>query len=260
MKKIALLLFAGAALSLSCSSDDDAVQTAPPVDSDNIFLPVEGGNYWVYNVVGSLQNGRDSLYVANDTVIGANTYKKLKTRVNPAGFFSGALNNNGVRKDGDRLLVTGSTSVNVSEDFPFSIAITDLVVFKESATAGEELGRVTGTVNETYNGTQFSLDYVLTTIARPDVPSLTVNGEQFTNVKNVETRINLKISLVVIPTEVLPAQDVLVSQQYYAKDVGVVKTTSNFTYNINPTLAGFLSVPATANETQEELIVDYNVE
>jgi hypothetical protein len=257
MKKIALLLFAGAALSLSCSNDDD---TAPRVDSNNVYLPVDAGNYWVYNVSGSLQSGRDSLYVANDTVISAETYNKFKTKASPAGFYSGALNNNGVRKDGDKLLATGSASVNFSEDFPFTIAITDLVLFKESAAVNEELGRVTGSVNEMYDGVEFKLDYILTTTAKEDVASLTVSGEQFTDVKTVETKINLKISLVAIPTEVLPAQDVLISRQYYAKNVGVIKTDSHFTYTLDATLAGFLEIPATANETQQELLADYNAE
>lgn len=257
MKKIALLLFAGAALFISCSSDDDAV-TAPPVNSDNVYLPVDSGSFWVYNVNGSLQNGRDSLYVANDTVIGTHTYKKFKTRTGPSGFYSGALNNNGVRKDGDRLLVTGSADVNFSEDFPFTIAITDLALFKESAAVNEEIGKVMGSITETYDNIDFKLDYILTTTAKEDVASLTVNGAQFTNVKTVETKINLKISLVALPIEVLPAQDVLISKQFYAKDIGVVKTETNFTYTISSTLANQFSVPATANENQQELIVNYN--
>lgn len=258
MKKIALLLFAGAALSLSCSSDDDA--SAPPVDSDTVYLPVDAGNYWVYNVSGSLQNGRDSLYVANDTVIATKTYKKFKTKTGPSGFYSGALNNNGVRKEGDKLLVTGSADVNFSEDFPFTIAITDLVLFQESAAVNEELSRVTGSITETYNSIDFKLDYILTTTAKEDVATLTVSGEQFNNVKTVETRINLKISLVAFPLEVLPAQDVLVSKQFYAKDTGVIKTETNFTYTIPATFATQFSIPATANETQQELLVDYSTE
>jgi hypothetical protein len=259
MKKLYFLLIAGAALSLSCSNNDDATaNTVPP--GEGTFLPVTTGNYWVYNVQGSLENGRDSLYVSNDTVIGAYTYKKLKTKETPSGFFSGALNNNGIRKEADKLLVTGSTSVNFSEEFPFSIAITDLVMFKESAINGEELGRVTGSLNQNYNSINFKLDYALTTTAKEDVASMTVNGEVFTNVKTVETKINLKISLVDFPAEILPAQDVLISQQYYAENVGVVKTTSTFTYQINSTLAVSFGIPASANETQQELITNYNAE
>ncbi|MXN93115.1 hypothetical protein GR160_17955 [Flavobacterium sp. Sd200] len=259
MKKIAFLFFAAAGIFVSCSSDDDATNNSTPEESENVFFPLENSDYWVYNVDGSLQDGRDSLYVANDTVIGTQTYKKLKTKEAPTGFFNAALRNNGIRKDGDMLLVSGSASINVSEDFPFSISITDLPLLKENANPGDVIGTVTGTTTQAYSGINFRLDYTLTTTAKEDLNNLIVNGRTFAEVENVETKINLKISMADVPDFVLLApQDVLVSQQYYAKNVGLIKTDSHFTYSINPTLANSFGIPATANETQQELLILYN--
>lgn len=259
MKKL-VYAFAGLAvlLSASCSNDDDSNSGS----GDTNFLPLTAGNYWVYDVSGSVPSGRDSVYTDHDTIIGANTYKKVETGNVPSGFFSNVINNNGIRKDGDALKLSGSTAVNFSSDFPFTIAVTDLIVFKESATAGRELGTVTGTIEQVYEGQPFTLTYKLTTTADQTLPTYSISGHNYTNVKKVKAVVNLSISysLQGFPVTVLTPQDVVTSYQYYAQNIGVVNVETNFTYNIDPTIATLLDIAPTTTQTQQEILSTYRAQ
>ena len=259
MKKIVYTLAAVVTLlNISCSSDDDNGGNNTTV---NTYLPLTDGNSWVYDVSGSLQTGRDSVYIAQDTVIGANTYKRVETLAAPSGFFSNVLRNNGVRKDGDAIKVSGSTTVSVSSDLPFSLAVTDLVVFRENATAGQQLGTVSGTIQQTYEGIPLDFTYTLTTIADETLPTYTVSGHTYTNVKKVKAVINLGIgyNFEGFPVNFLTPQDVITSYQYYAENIGVVNVETTFTYSLEATFAGVLGIPPTATETQQEVLDNYNV-
>lgn len=259
MKKL-VYAFAGLAalLSISCSNDDDSNSSS----GDTNFLPLKAGNYWVYNVSGSAQSGRDSVYTDHDTIIGASTYKKIETGSAPSGFFSNVINNNGVRKDGDALKLSGGTAVNFSSDFPFSIAVTDLVMFKEGASAGQELGTVSGTIQQEYEGQPFTLTYKLTTTADQTLPSYSISGHNYTNVKKVKAVVNLTItySLQGFPVTVLAPQDVVTSYQYYAENIGVVNVETAFTYSIEPAIATLLSIDATTTQTQNEILDTYRAQ
>lgn len=261
MKKIALLLIGLGFFAASCSGDDSGGENNNGNATN--FLPLTSGNYWVYDVQGSLQDGRDSLYVANDTVIGSNTYKKLKTRFLASGFFSGALGNNGVRVSGDELLVSGSATIPFSEEFPVSIAISDFTIFKEGAANNTQLDNVSGTINQTYEGIPLNLDYALTTIAKENLATYSVNNQTYTNVKRVETKLSLEISATItgipFPITLMNDQDVLVSSQYYAEGIGVVHVDTAFQYQLEQ-LPIELPIPQSGSESQEEILVDYEVE
>ena len=49
------------------------------------------------------------------------------------GFYSNALNNNSVRKEGDKILLTGTTGLELAEFLPINIEVNDFVLFKENA-------------------------------------------------------------------------------------------------------------------------------
>ena len=260
MNKNLFLFLAVSLFAVSCSSDDDSTPDTVAVGTG--YAPLTTGSYWVYSVSGSTQSGSDSLYIAHDTLINAKTYKKFKTKDAPFGFYSSALNNNGVRKDGDKLLVTGSTTVSLSEAVPFSIGVTDLVIFKESAQNDEQLGNVAGTITQNYNGLPIIIDYTLITTAKPDVASLTVNNQSYTNVKTVQTEIFVKLSTTLggVTVPVVNNQKIVTSTQYFAEDIGVVKTVTDFSYTISQLLATNFNIPVSSQQHQEEILLRYNVE
>jgi hypothetical protein len=263
MKK-AYLLFILSAFIVSCSDDDSDNNTGPTPSVE--FFPSASGDYWVYDVPGTLQDGRDSLYVANDTVIGSNTYKKFKTGNLATGFFTGALSNNGVRYAGGKIMVSGTTSVNFAEEFPLNVGVSDFVIFKYETDNNEILDNETGTIEEVFDNYPVELNYSLTTKAKEDLATYTVNGQQYANVKQVETTLELEIVVmfdvggIQVPFTILDEQPVMVSRQYYAENIGVVHVVTDVTYELNNVPGYELPMPQTGSEHQEEILVDYNVE
>lgn len=265
MKKTILLMAALGLLTLSCS-DDDSSDTTPSVTT-SAYLPMADGNYWVYDVESSVMNGHDSLYVANDTVIGGTTYHKLKTGALPTGFFPGALRNNGVRAADGKLLLTGTATVNFTEELPFSIAVDDFIMFDEYAAADTTLDTKTGTINQEIQGYDVDMNYVLTATALTPLASHTAGGQTYNNVKPVEMKLNVKVVInypfqgMVLPVTIINTQDVVISTQYYAEGVGMVHAVTDFQYNMEELPDNVeVPLPQSAEENQEEILVDYSVE
>ena len=266
MKKIvSLLALIAIGFTVSCSNDDDNNTTAP---AENEYLPLDTGNYWLYDTNNegadgaADSSGRDSLYVANDTVIGTETYKKFKTLAAATGFYSGSLSGNAVKLSGSKLLVTGSTFLAISEDIPFTIAITDFAFFDANATSGDQIGSTSGSFEQTIQDIPLKFTYTLKTKAADDLATLAVNGTNFTDIKTVITTLNLKIEHAVFGIVLLQPQDVVVSTQYFAKGVGAVKTSTHITYQLADfsSLGIILPIPQSGSAHQDEVLDTYNVD
>ncbi len=259
MKKKIIAILALTAIFGACSSDDTSNDTS----SANIFLPLSVGNYWTYNVSGSGITSRDSLYVANDTVIDGETYAKMKTLALPAGFYSSSMRQNAVRKVNSSLVVRGTSAFNLGGVLPIGIAMNDFVVFRENANDQELIGTVTGETTQDYQGTPLTLNYTMTSTAGQSLSTYSVpGGQQFNDVKQVHITISMSISTTLsiagfdVDVPILATQDVVSSTQYYAKDIGMVYATTTISYNLEDfSQAGIdLPIPPSSSVTQTETL------
>ena len=94
----------------------------------------------------------------------------------------------------------------------------------------------------------FNINYILKAIASPDLASLTVGTTTYTNVKVVKLYVNVDAQLIVAPGITAAAldpqtQDVIVSTQYWVKNIGVVKVDTAVSYKLSNQLAGNPSLP-----------------
>lgn len=266
MKKIIIPFAAMALFIASCSSDDSNTNANENNTPTADFLPLEEGNYWIYNVESESSTGQDHLYISGTETINGKVYDKFLTQQAPLGFYSNSLYNSGVRQDGDKLLVTGQTQFAFAEGVPLNINVTDFVIFKENAASGQTLGTTSGTINQTIEGYDMQINYVLTTTAKGALASHSAGTHTYNDVKKVETVLNLSISSPVViggvqsNLTIMPAQNVVVSTQYYAKEIGVVHVETDINYNLSPLAQNLpLPVPATFSDHQEEILHDYNV-
>ena len=94
------------------------------------------------------------------------------------------------------------------------------------------------------------------------------NGHTYSDVKKTKLVLNLTVTypttLGGIPTtiSVLPAQDVIVMTEYYAKSIGVVYNNTAINYQINPTAATLLTIPSALSSgtiSQDELLNTYHL-
>jgi hypothetical protein len=250
----------------ACSSSDD---NSPDNPSENIFLPLTDDNYWTYDVSGTALSVRDSLYVANDTVISGTTYKKMKARAIAIGQFTRSLHLNAVRKVNSSIVVNGTAGFNFANTLPFSLELNDFVMFRENATAGTELSSVSGTIEQTLQGYPLILQYTYKSTAMDAIPAYSSpNGDDYTDVKAVKLTLSLGISTTVtvggfnVNVPILLPQDVIVSDQYYAKNIGMVHAQTTIGYDLE-SFAQFgitLPFPPSASEIQHEYLDTYQAD
>lgn len=270
MKTKLFLLLGLSIFTFSCSSDDSDEDNGVPATS----LPIASGNYWTYEVFNhqTAQTpesfARDSVYAANDTLINAVVFKKMKTKNIANGFFSGTLKDNGLRIDGNKMRISGS--VNLATGLPTALAfsVSDFIILKENATAGEELSSTNGSFTQDVNGYPLTFTYTLKSVADGSQSSLTSNGNSYSDITKTKVILNLKITTeqtitgfpnpIEIP--IMAAQDVLVSTQYYSKNIGMVYNQTNITYTLNTLPPQFqLPIPSSGSQTQEEFLDIYQL-
>ncbi|RWX00355.1 hypothetical protein [Flavobacterium cerinum] len=264
MKKT-YLLFILSLFIVSCSSDDDNGNNNNPTPT-NTFLPSNIGNYWVYDVQNSTISGRDSLYVANDTIINGSTFQKLRTKDQPFGFFSNALNKNAIRYDNGKIYLTGNAGLDFAADLPINIAVSNFIIFDQNAAENTELGTVSGTLEQEIEGFKIKFNYKLTSKTKATLANYTSGQQNYSNVRPVEITLNLEITAGLsgfpIAFPLLKPQNVVVSTQYYAENIGVVNATTDINYELEEIpLPDFqLPIPQSGTEHQVETLVNYNVD
>lgn len=262
MKLKSLSLLVCIAFFLSCSSDE----TSTASNSEN-YYPLSVGNYWTYDIEGPMPS-RDSLYVANDTVITGVTFKKMKTKFMATGFFASALSGNGLRVDNSKIVLTGGLNFAISADLPINLSVSNFTILDEAAGANTELSTASGTFSQTVSSFPLTFTYSLKSIADGTIPSFTSpDGTFYSNVKKTKIVLSLKITTTsVIPGTTIPfnvtvleQQNVLTSAQYYAKNIGMVYTSTDTTYQLNPNIGAFLPIPMSGNQNQKEFLDLYHI-
>lgn len=263
MKKL-LFLCSAVTLFLSCSpdsSDDNGGDAAA-------YLSMKNGNYWKYEIHGANFSGIDSVYVANDTTISGKTYKKFKTRNEPIGFFSNSISNNSFRASGGKIMMTGTAASMLGFGLPVDLLVEDMVVFKDKASEGEVLDTFKDQVEQEMDGLPLLVDYQLKAVAGPSFNSFTdPQGNVYSDVKSVKTSIQIKVTttLEVIPgfpqtVLILDTQDVITSQQFFAKGIGVVHTATSVQYEMESfPVEVDLPFPQSFSDNHYEILLDHHV-
>lgn len=260
MKVLKFLSFLIIGVIISCSSDSDDNTSS----ETNFSLSLIDGNYWTYDVSAQAGTTRDSLYIANDTVIGSNTYKKFKTKEIPTGFYSTSLNNNGVRKSSSKLLLSGTLEVGANQGLPSDITIelSDFIIFDASANEGTTLDTFSNSFQQTVGGYPLTINYTLKSKAGENYNEYTSDGNIYDNVKSTIITLNISISTVIsgFTIPVLNDQEVLNSQQFIAENIGVVNSYTTFSYTIDEAIATQIGIPASSTQSQEEFLDTYFIE
>ena len=267
MKK-SLIIMMISAFVVSCSSDDSPPVVEPGISAGD-YLPLANNNFWVYEVQNDLQGSRDSIFISGDVQVNGNTYKKFASEDIPLGFYSGTINNNGVRKDGDRLMMTGAAMISFFQDLPLSIDLEDFIIMQENAAAGTTLSTNSSVIPYQFQEYTFNFNYTLSSISQGSLATYTVpGGETYTDVKKVQIKLNVLVNTLIdvggfsVPVTIMPAQDVVVSTRYYAKDIGVVHSESDIQYELSD-FSSFgitLPLPESFSTHEEEILVNYQAE
>lgn len=250
---------------VSCSSDDSSAIVGNNTSSGE-YLPLTTNNYWVYDVQNDLGGSRDSIFISGDLQVNNTTYKKFSSQQMPSGFFSGTINNNGVRKDGDQLTMTGAAMITFFEDLPLSINLQDFVIMKENAASGVALSTETGVLPYQFEEYNFNFNYTLTSTSQGSLATYTApNGTIYNDVKAVQVKLIVMVNTLIdiggfsVPVTIMPSQDVVVSTRYYAKNIGVVSSETDIQYELSD-FSSFgitLPLPESFSTHEEEVLVNH---
>lgn len=266
MKKT-VILFLVALVFQSCSSD--STTNSQP---ETFPIPFNTqGNYWTYDVSTENVMDRDSLYVGNDTIINSKTYKKMKVKNNIAfGFFSNSLRNNGVKVSGNKILLSGDFSFGTGQNTPINLnlVLDDFIAFDADAPLNGNPSTRSGTIQETVNGYPLTISYTLKSVGGQSIANFTsLNGDVYSDVKTGKIVLSASISTTQViagfPINfvILPQQNILISEQFVAKNIGVVYTNTITTYTLNanlpPEIVNELGIPTTSTIIQDEFLDTY---
>lgn len=258
MKNTFLLTILLSTFLFSCSPSDSNSNASITVD----YFPLKISNGWKYKVDTAGIINHDSIFVAKDTIINTFVYKKIESKVAPVGFMSNSLNNNSLRIDGNKILMTGKPNLNFVAGLNVDLSLTDFIILKSGANANETLSSVSGTINQVYNNYPIQIEYTLKSVAQTDLATYTSpNNANFQDVKAVKTILNIKVTTVQFgfPITVLEPQDVIISTQYFAKNIGVVHANTVYNYTLNSGLGNALGIPQTGNRVINEFIDTYKI-
>lgn len=261
MKRIyfgTLILFFGLS---SCSNDDNASNI-----SESTFFPLASTSSWEYDVDLDKENiGHDVLFVSGETTINGKKYQQIKSSDLPTGFYTTILNTNNLRKEGDKLLLTGTTGLGANDFLTLDISVNDFIIFKENSDSNTQLSVISGSIEESLQEIPVKIDYQLTSVFQESLSNFSVPGKQsYSNVKVIKLIANLKVSTVyIVPVintpltiTILEPQDVVISTQYYAEGIGMIYAKTQINYNVSD-FSQFgleLPIPQTNSSTIEEFL------
>jgi len=245
----------------SCSSDDYG-------NTYFNYFPLTSDNSWTYEVEGQTTNF-DNLYVGDEIILNNKSYQQMKTTDVPFGFYSSLLRDNGLRNEGQKLLLTGTLALDFGVDIPLDFALEDFILINNDAASNEVMSTKSGTISQDLNGTPITIDYTIKSTALETLPSFTTSKNvTYADVKKVNFVINVEVTTlqtipgtnITIPIPILNSQDVLTATHYYAQDIGMVYANNIISYSlaINPADFG-LDIPQTSSQSQNEFLDSYTV-
>ena len=245
----------------SCSNSDDGD------DNDNSSNPLSGnyftstvGDLWTYNVEGTNSNDANLNFSETDFISVAtsagNDFTLVANNNNSpaAGTMNAILVNGTLTRDDSTLKFSGDLDLP-SEFSGFSnttISLQDVLIYDLNASINSTLSEVTGSFTQDLdlegNILPLTVTYTLTTKKISNMNSLTVDGEVFSNVFKGELNISMNVVTSIdllglgnpVDYDVLATQDVLTIENYFAKDVGLIKSESYITYQLDQGLLAVL--------------------
>lgn len=221
---------------ISCGEDD----TSPSINNTAAYFPLSSNSSWSYTNESENQNNQDNMFVVGTQQENGVQYTNLDTQeLNPGGFMVGLLTQNLVRNDSGKLIVNGTLGGVPIEGFPdISITLNNAVLFDPNALNGTQLNIITGSFEETIMDLPIIIEYTSITTQEQILSSYTTNTQTYTDVIQSNIVLNLEISTQVqvggttLSLPILSSQDVLVVENYYAANIGLVFSKETVDYTL----------------------------
>lgn len=226
-------IFVLAILLVSCSEDDD---TGNSEDVTNYF-PLEVGNSWDYNNT-FIATGQEDFF-GSETLSVANTLQQYGNQVfemetsNPenSGLSTLILSQGILFKNNSRLIYTGEFSLGIPDFNDIAFDLENVPIYDTQVSPGTQLFEESTSLQEQLQGLPITLNFNIITNMGNNLNTLEVNGVTYTDVISSEWIINLEVlaGSSIFSTPILENQEVSRVINYFAKDIGLIKSESTST-------------------------------
>ncbi|WP_121665312.1 hypothetical protein [Mesonia aquimarina] len=274
MKKLKLGLLAFIVTGfVACSSDDDGTSNPDPQPSTSNYFPLKTGNSWTYNNFRDLQDNstienEETLSVENSSEENDTKIFDLSTTQPDAGGYIGfateVFSKANISKNQENLIADGNISFEVQGLPSFEIPIENAVVYSKYENSGTELYTSTGSFTETLQGINTDINYTITTQQEDSFDEFEAGDTTYNDV--ISSSVSLVAEVIIQnpfggPFTILESQEVLKSTNYYAKDVGLIYSNTNFSYQLD--LSGIplpIEIPESNTIIETQTLLSYNVD
>lgn len=259
MKNIFIIFIATISL-VACTSSDDGAGN----NTNFSYLPLAINNSWDYDVATGQNVLNDNLEV---TAVSGNDYTLTATPVAPAGLMTGVLSSGELTASNGKLTGNGTIGFNFQGVGDFSIDIVNGILYDQNANNGSELFSTSGVFTQTVDTYDLDINYKVTTKQLSNKPSIAVVAGTFTDVLHsqliIEVSITTDISIgpITQTLTLLDTQDVIVVDNYWAQDIGLIKSDNQLDYELED-FSGLpvnLPVPQSASVLTTQDLTSYTV-
>lgn len=273
LHKLLLVFFVGA-LSIACSSDDNADiggNNDGPIIPQLGYFPQNVGNSWTYDIQSEDFSEQDHLYVSGETTQNGVTYKTFATDNTPTGFYTSLLTTGKLSSDNSKILYSGT--INIGEILGgiegLSFDLTNFVILDNNASLGNLLSSQSGEFYQDLGEYGLNVEYTLASTSSGDLETLTLeNGTTHNDIKIVNLSFSLKIDAIFtfmgvqIPYTILSTQEVVSSTQYYAYNIGMIFAETQIQYQLEeiPNVGIEIPVPENYQYNLKEILTNFSLE
>ena len=235
-----ILLLVSTLAFTSCSSDDDT-NDGENETSPTLFFPLLENSSWTYENMSDQVPGtlRDSLYWFGSQQLDNETYSDLDALQPANGFMTQIFAQNLLRTTDTQLLINGDLSTAVFEGLPeISIPLDDTILYDLSQDPGVVLDELSGMIEQDFNGIPLVVNYNLLSIQGEQLEEFIAGGVGYENVlssqvvANIEVNAQVEFGGITLDIPVLSSQDVIITTNYYAENIGLIFSEFQFQYQL----------------------------
>ena len=255
---------------LSCSSDDDETGTS---GSTAVYFPLTLTNDWTYDVTtddntNPTTSTTDVITVDETTVINTKEYYGMSSSVGSSGTMTQLFDQNYFRSEAGVFYTDGNFTLPLSNFGGTDIVITlnEAKLIDDSKANGTVLEQQSGTTTQNIGGYDLNVEYTFKTVQRETLNNHTVETVVYNDIVKSDIILSVKVSTTVdigVPINItlLDTQDVLTITNFYANGIGLIDSTSLFTYQLEDlsALPITIPIPETATITTTQRISSYTL-
>lgn len=226
----------------ACSSDDDGGVTEQPED----YFPLNEANSWTYQNSFEI-NGQEPVESTETLTVDGTTTVNDRTAytfssdasIQNRGAVTGALAEGSLLHENGKLIYNGAFMFSLGADLGIdnlSLPIENLVILDQNATSGTDLSSVSNSIEQNIDlqgqSVPITLNYTLSTQQGNYLASYTAGTQDFeaVNTSKIIVTLSATASLGPISLPILQEQQAFVSTNYYAKDIGLIKSKNVLEY------------------------------